>query len=966
MANVKNFGLIGVGTDLQFGKAGTRLINNAGTFNFKAADGSTDAAVTASSVTTSAGDVTATTGNLVLSATAGTISIGGDTTLSRQGAGVFQLNGAKAFIAPTGNTAARPTGATGMVRVNNDVPTASTVEFFNGTAWTTLGSTGSVATLQTEVDNIELTLGTMVNSNGTTNVVNVLTDPLFGGATDLTTALNNLAAGVEGINTLEEIFPVGAPGNVIYGNPGGTDWAQGLPGATSGVQAYDAGLTALAAKTSTGLMVQTGADTYTSTSLTAPTRGFTITNASGVAGSPTFVLANNLSALEANTTPGYYVITADGTSTSRTFAGAAGEIVVTNGDGVSSNTDIGLATVTNAGTGTFLKLTRDGFGRVSGTTAVVTGDITTLVDGTYVNITGDSMSGSLSFTGGATVTGLPDPTNATDAATKNYVDNAVTGLSWKQAVHTMSTTNVTISNPGTATFGGHTVVLGDRILLTGQTAGQDNGIYIFDTTSTPLVRSSDANTFEELNGASVFVEQGTYANTGWVQTAVLTSLATPQTWVQFSGAGAYTGGVGIDVTGNVISAILGAGVTNLPSGEIGLDIVAAEAIQLTTLLTGGQLTLVLEGAGGLQQSGTGLKISAAGVTNAMLANSSITLNADSGSGSVSLGGTQLIQGTALQGISTSVTGSTYTVTAANATTLAKGVASFNSASFSVSSGAVTLSTVDVAHGGTGVVTLGANQVMIGNGTSPVITSAGLTFVSGAADTLTIGGANGGTVVADGVDLTVTATSTNGNVVLMPTGTGSVIVGPAGSGKIQSDAGTALLVQGNTTLTLKAVTGNVIVDLSGTSNYVTVSGPTAAQYAAAIAAVPAALTNKQYVDDAIASGASAGAIKAYQVTVPLDANGTVNIGTAMPAGATVLSVKVVVSIVDSAALLSIGKSGNTSAYMSSGENDAQVAGMYMAECFVTEGGSVQVLATVSSSATDAGATAKVIFTYQVAQ
>lgn len=50
-------------------------------------------------------------------------------------------------------------------------------------------------------------------------------------------------------------------------------------------QPVDAGLTALAAKTSTGLMVQTGADAYTARSLANGT-GTTVTNGSGVAGNP--------------------------------------------------------------------------------------------------------------------------------------------------------------------------------------------------------------------------------------------------------------------------------------------------------------------------------------------------------------------------------------------------------------------------------------------------------------------------------------------------------------------------------------------------------------------------------------------------------------------------------------------------------------------------------------------------------
>lgn len=70
--------------------------------------------------------------------------------------------------------------------------------------------------------------------------------------------------------------------------------------------------------------------------------------------------------------------------------------------------DIDLATVSDAGTGTFLKLTRDSYGRISGTTAVVASDITGLVNSTYVNITGDNMTGNLTITGGTTQTGGED------------------------------------------------------------------------------------------------------------------------------------------------------------------------------------------------------------------------------------------------------------------------------------------------------------------------------------------------------------------------------------------------------------------------------------------------------------------------------------------------------------------------------------------------------------------------------
>lgn len=64
------------------------------------------------------------------------------------------------------------------------------------------------------------------------------------------------------------------------------------------VQAYDADLAALAANSTDGLWAHTGAGTGAARTLTAPAAGFTITNPAGIAGNPTFVLADDLAALE--------------------------------------------------------------------------------------------------------------------------------------------------------------------------------------------------------------------------------------------------------------------------------------------------------------------------------------------------------------------------------------------------------------------------------------------------------------------------------------------------------------------------------------------------------------------------------------------------------------------------------------------------------------------------------------------
>lgn len=61
----------------------------------------------------------------------------------------------------------------------------------------------------------------------------------------------------------------------------------------------DATLTALAAFNTNGVICQTAADTFAGRTLTAPAAGLTITNPAGIAGNPTFALADDLSALEA-------------------------------------------------------------------------------------------------------------------------------------------------------------------------------------------------------------------------------------------------------------------------------------------------------------------------------------------------------------------------------------------------------------------------------------------------------------------------------------------------------------------------------------------------------------------------------------------------------------------------------------------------------------------------------------------
>lgn len=139
------------------------------------------------------------------------------------------------------------------------------------------------------------------------------------------------------------------------------------------------------------------------------------------------------------------------------------------------------------------------------------------------------------FTGTVTV---PTPSGATDAANKGYVDNAVQGLSWKQAVRVATTANVNLSTgiENADTIDGVTLATGDRILVKNQSTGAENGIYIVPA-SGAASRADDANTSAEIDSMTVYVESGsTNADTVWTLTTDNPTLgSTSLTYAQVNG-----------------------------------------------------------------------------------------------------------------------------------------------------------------------------------------------------------------------------------------------------------------------------------------------------------------------------------------------------------------------------------------------------------------------------------------------
>jgi hypothetical protein len=119
-------------------------------------------------------------------------------------------------------------------------------------------------------------------------------------------------------------------------------------------------------------------------------------------------------------------------------------------------------------------------------------------------------------------------------------------IDYKQTSRAITTTNITLSGGAPATVDGVSLALNDRVLVTGQSTGSENGIYSVTTVGAgsngTWARSSDADGAGELNAGSItMVTEGTtYADTQWKLTTddPITIGSTALTFVR-NGAAAY-------------------------------------------------------------------------------------------------------------------------------------------------------------------------------------------------------------------------------------------------------------------------------------------------------------------------------------------------------------------------------------------------------------------------------------------
>jgi len=493
--------------------------------------------------------------------------------------------------------------------------------------------------------------------------------------------------------------------------------------------------------------------------------------------------------------------------------------------------------------------------------------------------------GSASATSVAMTSGSVNnaPVSSTDIANKAYVDAAVAGISVKNSCQEATTTalpantynngtagvgaTLTANSTGVLTVDGIAVALNDRVLVKNEAAPANNGLYVCTTAGASgvayvLTRSTDSNTSAEILGEFTFIEKGTAnANTGWANTNTSAIIigTTAINYSQFSGAGTYTAGTGLTLTGTqftVSNTTVSANSYTLASLTVNAQgqltaasststtgsgsVVLATSPTLVTPALGTPSSATLTNATGLPIS-TGVIGLGTGVATALAAT-------PTGSGSVVLATSPTLVTPALgAATATSINGATITSTTGGTLTLANSSSLVTSGAYSITLTSTAATNVTLPTSGTlvntavttlsslssiGTVTTGtwsASTIAadkggtgVANGASSTITLGGaLTFSGAYTTTFTVGANTSLTLPASGtlVNSAVTALASLTSVGTIGTGVWqgtTVATGYGGTGLTSFTSGGAVYASSTSVLT----TGTLPIASGGTNSTAT--------------------------------------------------------------------------------------------------------------------------------------------------
>lgn len=187
----------------------------------------------------------------------------------------------------------------------------------------------------------------------------------------------------------------------------------------------------------------------------------------------------------------------------------------------------------------------------------------------------------------------------------------LSGQSAKTAVRAVSTTNITLSGGTPATVDGVSLSLEDRVLVTGQSSGAENGIYRVTTVGSgsngTWVRGRDSNQNDKVvAGMTTMVAEGTtYGDTLWklITDGTITLGTTSLTFEQHSTVGSSSVDALADVTLSSTS-------TNDVLTYNGSQWVNSSAINLTGNIDGGNVNV--DDTLRIAQTGSGLRMTNVG------------------------------------------------------------------------------------------------------------------------------------------------------------------------------------------------------------------------------------------------------------------------------------------------------------------------------------------------------------------
>jgi hypothetical protein len=552
-----------------------------------------DSASFASINNTPIGNTTASTGAFTTLAASSTLTVTGAATFN--GGVNIGADTLAEYIYDTVGGAV--TGGTGITITNSDVGNTSTVSISN----TTVTGAGTPVGSSTAIPVITFNAQGQLTAVSTASITTTLGISADTGTDSIALASDTLTfAGGEGIDT-----SINSASNTI------TIAAEDASTSNKGVASFadaDFNVSSGAVELKDTVVKSVTTD---SGALTPSTHAFSILGGEGI------------DVTHAGTT-----ITVAGEDASTSNKGVASfataNFTVTSGDVTAKNITLGSSTLSLGSTTTSIagitELTVDNL-NINGNTITSTdtnGDIILSPNGTgKVDV-----SGSI-------ITGLSEPVNATDAATKNYVDTVAEGLHVHEAAHCATTNTLAVLSGGTVTYNngtlgvgatltlsaglsaidGHTLTNGDRILVKNQATQAHNGMYV-RTSATVLTRASDFDTAAEIGGGDfTFVENGTtYGNTGWVQTVEVLTVGTDNViWQQFSGTGTFTAGNGLTISGTEFNVV---GTADRITANIDSIDIASTYVGQTTITTLGTI-----GTGTWQGSVVGPTYGGTGVNN---------------------------------------------------------------------------------------------------------------------------------------------------------------------------------------------------------------------------------------------------------------------------------------------------------------------------------------------------------------